>query len=248
MYLKKIDDYIEKETITKENLKTAYSLIWGKCSDPMRQKLESTDSFQLTASQGDAIELLKMIKNITYNYQSQKYTPQAIHNAKKRFYQCYQPSSMSVQTYYEQFMNLFDVTGHIGGSIGCNPKILYIISKANNYGVADLSGEERHTVKEQYLAVAFIFGADRPRFSRIIDKLQHDYLQGYDGYPKTVQSAYSLLTNWKQCTGRPNTTINEGIAFATSDKKEGAKEITFATYGGKGKADKSKITCHCCKN
>jgi Zinc knuckle len=62
-----------------------------------------------------------------------------------------------------------------------------------------------------------------------------------------VQSAYSLLTNWKQNSGRPNTNVNEGIAFATSDKKEGAKEITFATNGEKGKADKSKITCHRCK-
>jgi hypothetical protein len=142
---KKIDDYVKKETITKENLKTAYSLIWGQCFDPMRQRLESTDSFQLIASQGDAIELLKMIKNITYNYQSQKYTPQAIHDAKKRFYQCYQPSSMSVQTYYEQFMNLVDVIEHIGGGIECDPTMLDIMSKANNKGVADLSGEERHS-------------------------------------------------------------------------------------------------------
>jgi hypothetical protein len=142
---KKIDDYVKKETITKENLKTAYSLIWGQCSDPMRQRLESTDNFQLIASQGDAIELLKMIKNITYNYQSQKYTPQAIHDAKKRFYQCYQPSSMSVQTYYERFMNLVDVIEHIGGGIGCDPKMLDIMSKANNKSVADLSGEDKHS-------------------------------------------------------------------------------------------------------
>jgi hypothetical protein len=72
-------------------------------------------------------------------------------------------------------------------------------------------------------------------------------LQGYDGYPKTVQSAYSLLANWKQNLGRPNTNVNEGIAFATSDMKEGLKEIIFATNEGEGKADKSKITCHCRK-
>jgi hypothetical protein len=54
-----------KKTIAKENLKTAYSLIWGQCSDPMRQRLESTDDFQLIAGNGDAIEPLKMIKNIT---------------------------------------------------------------------------------------------------------------------------------------------------------------------------------------
>jgi hypothetical protein len=51
-------------------------------------------------------------------------------------------------------MNLVDVIEDIGGGIGCDPKLMDIMSKANNKGVADLSGEERHSVKEQYLAVA----------------------------------------------------------------------------------------------
>jgi hypothetical protein len=86
---KRVDDYVKRETTTLENLKTAYSLIWGQCSDLMRQRLESTDTFQQISTTGDAIGLLKVIKSITYNYQSQRYMPQAIHEAKKRLYQCY---------------------------------------------------------------------------------------------------------------------------------------------------------------
>ena len=243
---KKIDDYVKKETITKENLKTAYSLIWGQCSDQMRQRLEASENFQNIASQGDAIELLKTIKNITYNYQSQKYTPQAIHDAKRRFYQCYQPSNMTVQAYYERFINLIDVIDHIGGSIGYDPKMLEMVGVTNNKDVGDLTEDERHSAREQYLAVAFIFGSDRGRFSRLLDKLQNDYLQGYDGYPKTVQSAYSLLTNWKQNSGRVNSNVNEGVAFATNDSKQ-TKELALATTGENSKFDKSKVICHRCK-
>jgi len=76
---KRVDDYVKQDTTKKENLKTAYSLIWGQCSDPMRQRLVSANTFSQIASHGDAIELLKLIKSITYNYQSQKYLPRAIH-------------------------------------------------------------------------------------------------------------------------------------------------------------------------
>jgi hypothetical protein len=71
---KRINDYVKRETITVENLKTAYSLIWGQCSDLMRQRLESASNFQVISTSGDAIELLKLIKSITYNFQSQRYT------------------------------------------------------------------------------------------------------------------------------------------------------------------------------
>jgi hypothetical protein len=36
---KTVDDYVTRTTALKENLKSAYSLIWGQCSDIMRQKL-----------------------------------------------------------------------------------------------------------------------------------------------------------------------------------------------------------------
>jgi hypothetical protein len=70
---KRIDDHVKRETTTVQNLKIAYSLIWGQCFDLMRQRLESASNFQVISSSGDAIELLKLIKSITYNFQSQRY-------------------------------------------------------------------------------------------------------------------------------------------------------------------------------
>ena len=109
---------MKRETTTIENQKAAYSLIWGQCSNLMRQPLESANNFQTISTSGDAIELLKLIKSITYNYQSQRYMPQAIHEAKKGLYQCYQAPNMSMQTYYDRFINLVDVIEHIGVTIG----------------------------------------------------------------------------------------------------------------------------------
>jgi hypothetical protein len=55
----------------------------------MRERLDSTDTSQQSSTSGDAYEILEIIKSTTYNYQSRRYLPQAIHEAKKRQYQFY---------------------------------------------------------------------------------------------------------------------------------------------------------------
>jgi hypothetical protein len=52
--------------------------------------------------------------------------------------------------------------------------------------------------KEMYLACAFILGADKTRYGRLIEDLENSYTQGDDKFPKTMTEAYNLLVNWKQ--------------------------------------------------
>jgi hypothetical protein len=82
---KSVDDYVKRRTILAENIKTAYSLMWGQCSNVMRQKVETCPEYSVVSQTGDAIGLLKLVKDVAYNYQVQKYIPQALHEAKKRF-------------------------------------------------------------------------------------------------------------------------------------------------------------------
>jgi hypothetical protein len=59
---KNVNDYVKRKMILSENIKTAYSLIWGQCSDVMRQKVEAYPGYLSVSQNGDAIELLKIIK------------------------------------------------------------------------------------------------------------------------------------------------------------------------------------------
>jgi hypothetical protein len=83
---KRVDEFVKKEAHLEENIKTAYSLIFGQCTKAMRAKLESMSDHQVIAVASDGIELLRNIKTVMYNFQSQKYTPLALHESKKRFY------------------------------------------------------------------------------------------------------------------------------------------------------------------
>jgi hypothetical protein len=126
---KSVDNYVKHKTILTENIKTAYSLIWGQCSNVMRQKVETCTDFSMISQKGDAIGLLKLIKDVAYNYQVQKYVPQALHEAKKRFYNCHQLRHQSTQAYFEYFQNQVDVITHVGGIIGNNTALINKIAK-----------------------------------------------------------------------------------------------------------------------
>jgi hypothetical protein len=84
-----------------------------------------------------------------------------------------------------------------------------------------MTDEDKKEAQERYLAVAFILGSDRSRFGLLIEHLENAYLQGQNGYPKTVTGAYHLLTNWKQeRQTMPTSGGNHGVAFANVEEDQ----------------------------
>jgi hypothetical protein len=59
---KLIDEHVKRLTHLGENLKTLYSLVWGQCSDIMRQKVEAQDAFETISTTGDGLGLLRALK------------------------------------------------------------------------------------------------------------------------------------------------------------------------------------------
>jgi hypothetical protein len=233
---KKIDEFVKRETYLDENLKTIYSLVWGQCTDIMRQKVESLETFESTSATYDGIGLLKAIKDVVFNFQSQKYLPHALHESTRRFYLCQQARHVTTTTYLEQFQNVVDVVEHSGGGVGHHPGIVKQIAQEKGKAVGAVTEEEKKEAQERYLAVAFILGSDRSRFGRLIEHLENSYLQGQNLYPKTVTAAYHLLTNWKQ--ERPAQTLpsgNDGVAFANIEDGQVGEGDTLVNAGQQGK-------------
>jgi hypothetical protein len=255
---KEVDEYVKRKTYLSDNMQTVYSLVWGQCTDVMRQKIEALAVYDKLTTQGDGLALLKAIKDLVYNFQSQKYLPHALHESKRRFYFCTQGKHMTASMYLEQFQNIVDVIEHSGGSIGNDPGVLQALAEAKNEDVSQLTTDEiidlKKQAQEQYLAVAFLLSADRGRYGRLIEDLENDFLQGQDRYPKTVTAAFGLLTNWKQTTTRSIEMPNDGVSFLNTDghQEEEEPDVALATDGDqkntyKGKHyDKAKVTCHRC--
>jgi hypothetical protein len=106
------------------------------------------------------------------------------------------------------------------------------IAREKEVLVEEQSELDNVTAYQQYIGAAFILGADRNCFGKLLDKLQNDHLQGYNGYPKSLTSAYHLLVNWK---GEPIAGhMNDGAAFGTTCTGQNIAQSTYFQCGVQG--------------
>ena len=116
---KEVDEHVKWTAYLKKNICTLYSLlVWGQCSDIVQQRVEAMDTFGQMSTTGDGLMLLRAIKDVTYNFQSQKYLQHLLYESKRRFYILFQGRTTATQAYLEQFQNMIDVIQHSGGIIG----------------------------------------------------------------------------------------------------------------------------------
>ena len=133
---------------------------------------------------------MKAVKDMAYNFQSQKYLPHSLHESKRRFYLCAQGQFVTTQACLEQFQNLVDVIEHSGGSIRHDKGIEKIIATERGKNLSTMTSSMKEELKRdaqgRYLVIAcFLLGADRSRFGRrLIENL--DFLQGQNNYPTTA--------------------------------------------------------------
>ena len=56
---KKVSPYCTRTDYFDSNLKTAYAVIWGQCSEAMKAKLTSLDDFETQSHESDCVWILK---------------------------------------------------------------------------------------------------------------------------------------------------------------------------------------------
>ena len=65
---KRVDVFVQRETYLEENVKALYFLVWGQCTDIMRQKIqEAMDTYSEMHREKDGVALLKAIKSMVDN-------------------------------------------------------------------------------------------------------------------------------------------------------------------------------------
>jgi hypothetical protein len=183
---KKVDKLIDEEYRLKDITSRAYAIVWGQCSDALREKVKAHKSFQKAHDTGNVIELLQVIKTEMFTFQTQKYGPQAMHEAKRRFYMMRQDKQTSVQQYYESFINTVKVIEHCGGDIGTDQSLVNEMLGGRDRAIAsdEIIANAERLAKDKYLACAFILGADKTRYGRLLEDLENSFTQGSNKFPK----------------------------------------------------------------
>ncbi len=176
----------------QENKNMLYALVWGQCTDILQQKLVATDGFTDAWEQGQGPQLLKMIKNTTFSFQSQKCPGQSLFDAKRQFYNQTQGCTVTIKEYFIQFQNLVDVLKHSSGNIADD--------KGMETFVLDDMDKSAMTAEELTALASDVenrlLGVAPHRFSRLIEGIENDFIEGRDRYPTSVSDAYCRLANY----------------------------------------------------
>ncbi len=237
---KQVDQYVKRSGILEENVRKAYSLIYGQCTEALRAKLEAHPDFKAASTAYNALDLLGAIKASMFSFQAQKNPSHGLHEAKQRFYSLYQSKKMTCQQYLEIFKNAVDVIEHNGGSVGNEEGLIRNEIKKSG---ADMAVAKK-VVRERYLACAFLLGADRNRYGKLVEDIENAHTQGTNRYPTNLNDAYNLLVHWKQ---NPQNLLRvlgataDGVAFAQVTGSE--REQNGVEKKGRGK---DHITCFAC--
>jgi hypothetical protein len=186
-----------------ENLKTAYLLIYRQCSNTLRAKLElRPDHCLAIEGTADSLGLLENIRMVMFQFQSQRYSPLALHNAKRQFYLFSQDWHMMYQQYHKTFKNNVEVIEYCIGVVGKDTGLVDLeltltgLTRANATG-GQLQGAE-DAAREWILACAFLLGSNHGCYGKLLEDLENNFTQGADNFPPTLQQAYTLLVHWKQ--------------------------------------------------
>jgi hypothetical protein len=189
----------------------------------MWAKLESLANYENMKNTFDVIVLIKSIKELTCQFEGQRYHTQALHHARTRLYLLHQAKGMSNVKYLENFKTLLSLIEQYGGAIGHDPgKIKTELSEMNL--TPEIATDEQletatKVAKEKYLAVTMVTTADKSRYTKLCEELENDFTKGNNNWPVAVTEAYNLLVNYKQ--PRPSGRIfnnSRGAAFTTVDK------------------------------
>ena len=103
-----IQKFVDRKQKYEDNMNKAYALILGQCTKGLKAKLEARKDWD-SDIKNNCINLLKAIKEITYNYQDNKYPLESIYFAIKTVFTIKQEENESIAQFTKRFNNAKDI-------------------------------------------------------------------------------------------------------------------------------------------
>ena len=240
---RKVANYSVRFDHLESNLKAAYAVIWGQCSDAMKAKLKSQPKFLTHDKDSDCIWLLKEIKGIMLRFEGQRYIFLSLHDAHLAYYTYRQNPDVALSKYLEEFQALIDVVEHYGGTIGHDPSLVKVSAGKDD-------AAKQKSARDKAVALAFLRQADRKRFGALWADLENQFSRGNDQYPPDLTAAYSMLVNYKTAPQEQRRPLANTPTTNPSGPKLEETGLTFAQAGtpvaGSDGATYKNVTCFRC--
>jgi hypothetical protein len=186
---KKVSAYCTRTDYLDSNLKTAYAVIWGQCSEAMKAKLTSLDDFETKSHESDCVWILKEIKCITYPFEGQRYIYLSLDNARTSYYAYTQfPPTSSISVPLSRFWSTM-------GAPLAKTQVYWMLLPLSR--PTQTTHQNASRLRVTALSLWPLKQADRCRFGTLWANLENQFSRGNHQYPIDLTAAYSLLVNSK---------------------------------------------------
>jgi hypothetical protein len=238
----KMKSHCKREDKYEVDMSLCFTVVHGQCTDDMLHELKCQQKYDNIKSSFDPIGLLKLIQQISYNYQAQDFALMAIAKAQEAIYVEKQSQTESNIDYLLTFKNRAVVLEAVGGNLANDGVKKYMAEKlySKEYDACTDDQQTECTIKgrEAMLATVFLMKADKGRYSKLLTDLHDDHLKGYKPYPHDLADAQKLLLNYSSNGRRAKEKREDDDNNNVSDLAF-AQESTGGTYVFKG-------NCHRC--
>jgi Reverse transcriptase (RNA-dependent DNA polymerase)/Zinc knuckle len=226
----------------RQNMASAYSTIIAICSESLQGTLENTAGFAQLRSTSDSLGLLEMIKRVMFTQKEKKHP--ALARTESRFaFVGLQQGDMSVQKYYDSFVQSMEVMRLCGGSLGITDDAARarLVTENNTNPTVDEVLDMMNTMEQEDYASMLIHGADNRRFALLKEELSNNFAMGMDNYPGTRADARTMLAN------RTDRAVQD--MRRRGDRNGGESEVMLATDGDESvcrRRGMDNVVCYNC--
>ena len=196
-----IKRYSNANALLVKNLSSCYAIIWGQCSNSLKNRIKAHTLYKATNNTKDSCSLFKIITKICNRVSTIDHVPTSFVES---LYSLMDMSGdkMSLSDYYEHFTARRRAASSIGltfDSTKLQAHMLQAQEKKMEAGSTELvewsKTVETNTDDEIYANI-FIKQAGI-RFAECRREMYNNYTFGTDQIPTTVDDAYALLQNYE---------------------------------------------------
>ena len=186
--MEEIKRFMRRVSNLEENKDTLYGLIWGQCSNGVRELVKAKSDYETKSTKFDIVWLLEKVKLISAGVDrlSNKHAilikfPTSLCNTKQ--------GANESNDSYRKHINAYALTQFLtnGKYVMCSPELIVTTNKKSP------SKAKKEVEIEKFKAMLMILRADQGRFGRLQESLFEGVFKDRDEFPKTVTTAYNLL-------------------------------------------------------
>ena len=196
-----IKRYSNANALLVKNLSSCYAIIWGQCSNSLKNRIKAHTLYKTTDKTKDSCSLFKIITTICNRVSTIDHVPTSFVES---LYSLMGMSGdkMSLSDYYEHFTARRKAASSIGLTFDSTKLQAHMLQaqekkmEAGSSELAEWSKTVETNTDDEIYANIFIKQAGI-RFAECRREMYNNYTFGTDQIPVTVDDAYALLQNYE---------------------------------------------------